>query len=362
MRLILFFFCFSCLSISAVADFRDAASLRDAMQEKQTQRWNALPADQGLILGKQIMGNRTVTYQEPVKEKGEVVYVRQVPPVEMQQRIESAAGVDPAAKQALLQHYPAAMNKVLGALSSQTGGQDMGMLMGLDGIGSFMAAAPTPGQIAAEREAEKKKQLADLDRFFETAKIVGTEVVGGRETYHLRSDNLEGQAQFEEGVDFEPQSADVWIDKEELVQVQMKFTGKLTRDNQARDMSIELLNSNFERVGPFFEPRHQVARMGGVLSPKEQQELKKAQAELAKFKQQLDAMPPNQQAMIKQMMGSKMEQFEKMASSGGIEMETIVERAMIGGVVEYGTQMASYAAGLPPEVLMEAGLPVSQQP
>ena len=66
--------------------------------------------------------------------------------------------------------------------------------------------------------------------------------------------------------------------------------------------------------------------------------------------------------MIKQMMGDKMKQFEKMASSGAIEVETLVYRAMVGGVVEYGVLMASYAAGIPMEVLGEAGLPILQQP
>ncbi|MCB1122414.1 MAG: hypothetical protein KJT03_12750, partial [Verrucomicrobiae bacterium] len=128
------------------------------------------------------------------------------------------------------------------------------------------------------------------------------------------------------------------------------------------NMSLEHVSSDFIQVGPFFEPRLQVSRMAGVLSPKEQKEMEKAQAEMAKFKKQLDAMPPSQQAMIKQMMGSKMEQFEKMASSGALEMETKIDMAFVGGTVQYATTMAHYAGGLPISQLKQSGLPVSQMP
>lgn len=353
------------LTLPAVsADFSDAQSLRDAMLDKQTARWNAIGA-RGLILGKRMMDNRTVTFHEAVHDGGRVAYVRHVPPIVMQQRMETAAGIDPMMKAALAQYYPQALSMVMAGLSSEvTGDVDTGMLMGLhQGMGSFMDAAATGAAKAIEEEQQdKQRQLADMDRFFQSAEIVGSEVVHGRETYHLRSTDAGGQIQQDEEAEFEPKSAEVWIDKAELVQVKMKVTGQLTRKGPPQDMVIELDNFNFKSVGPLFEPHRQISRMSGVLSKKEQQELKKAQAEMAKFKAQLDAMPPGQQAMVKQMMGNKLEQFEKMASSGAIEVETIVDRALIGGVVEYGTMMANYAAGIPLDELQAAGLPVPQQP
>ncbi len=363
---------FLCIFLLAVtvpvmaADFRNAQALRKAMLEKETQRWSSIEAGQGLILCKQLMGNRAVAFEEAVRKDGAVQFVHQVSPLEMQQRLESAAGIDPHQKHEFAKHYAEGLDKLYQGLASETGGADMRTLMGMQGAGDFlMAAAPSPEELARmrrEREADKQRQFADLDMFFDNAKIVGSETVEGRATYHLRSNSSGMQKQQDKDFEFEPQSADVWIDKEELVLVKLKTVGKLTSDGSTRKMTVEQINSDFKKKGPLFVPHHQVSRMGGVLSPKEQKQMQEAQKEMAKFKKQLESMPPGQQNMIRQMMGSKLEQFEKMASSGAIEMETIVDKASIGGIKEYSFMMANYAARIPINQLPADMNPFGQQP
>ena len=351
MRTFIFLFVSLCLTLSAAANFRNAQSLREAMQDKQTERWGNVPDGQALILCKRMAGNRVVTYHEPVRQDGKVVYVNHVDPNLLQQRLEHAAGIDPRVKRQAVQGYAQGMDMVMGGIANETGGMDPGLLMGMQGMGQFLnAAAPSSAELAAqaqERNAQRQKQIADLDQFFRTATIKGTEVVSGRECYPLHSSDAGGQVQHDRGVTFEPQSADLWIDKEELVQVKMKITGKLTEGGKPRQMVLEMISDDFRTVNPLFVSHHEVSMMKGLLNKKQQKQMDEAKKQLAEFRRQFDAMPPNQQAMIQQMMGPKMEQLEKMVSSGGIEMETFVDKAIIGGLEMYAKLMGAYMANLP---------------
>ena len=124
------------------------------------------------------------------------------------------------------------------------------------------------------------------------------------------------------------------------------ITGKLTREGQTRAMSLEVVNSDFEKVGPLFEPKHQVMRMGGVLSDKEKKQLQEAQAQLEEAKKQMAKLPKAQQDMMMAMMGDKFKMLENMAKSGGIEVETIVDNHQFGTVQEYAKQLGAYMANV----------------
>lgn len=365
-RLIIIFslFLLSLGSAGVAANFRNAQDLRNAMLDKQTAQWQFI---RGMIICQSMMGHTTVTFHEAVKDKkdGKVAFIRHVPPMEMQLRIEAAAGIDPKDKELFVKEYAKGLGNLLTGMQGETGA-DMGALLGMQGIGEFLGAgAPDEVELAkmyADWEADKQQQIADLEKFFSSAKIVGSEEVSGRPTYHLRSNTAAMKFPQEKGYIFEPKSAEMWIDKEELVQVKLKVVGKLTSDGQTRDMTIEQVESNFKKVDPLFISHQKVSRMAGVLGKKEQEQMEQAQKELAKFKAQLEKMPEQQRAMIKGMMGSKMEQFEKMASSGGIEMVTHIECVGFGGVEEYRYMMAHYAAGIPADQIPPLVNPFSQQP
>jgi len=343
-----------CLTLPAQAALNNAEEILEAMMDKRQELWSDLgPRKEGLIICKTVMDNKTVAYMEPVKSEHAWV-MRQVPPQEMQMRIEADEGMTPERKRAFAEGYVEGMEMLVEGLRSELGSNpeiDGALFMGMMGLDSFMdAAAPSQADIARMKAAEaanKQDMVMDYAQFMGTARLVGRETVEGREAYHLRSTDAGDEVQQNGDIRFTPKSADLWIDVEELVELKMKVVGDVEGNGQEREMFFELVNSDFDHVGDLFEPRRQVMRMGGVLSPQEEAQLEEAQAQMAEVRAQMDALPPAQKAMMERMMGDKLKMLENMAQTGGIETETRVVDWMIGGTQDYARLFLECAAGVP---------------
>jgi hypothetical protein len=99
---------------------------------------------------------------------------------------------------------------------------------------------------------------------------------------------------------------------------------------KSQPMTIEKLDLDYELIdGKLYEPKKQVMRLAGILSPKEEKQIKEAQVKLAEFQKQMDAMPTAQRDMIMKRMGPQMQMMEKMASGGGIEVVTEVHEIRV---------------------------------
>jgi hypothetical protein len=145
----------------------------------------------------------------------------------------------------------------------------------------------------------------------------------------LRADDL--NRALEGGNDqFTLQTISVWIDAEEYVPLRLKMDGIAKSGKKSQPMTIEKLDLDYELIdGKLYEPKKQVMRLAGILSPKEEKQIKEAQVKLAEFQKQMDAMPTAQRDMIMKRMGPQMQMMEKMASGGGIEVVTEVHEIRV---------------------------------
>jgi hypothetical protein len=180
-------------------------------------------------------------------------------------------------------------------------------------------------RIKAEQEAGAKMSSDAVSFLGEMTKVVGKETVNGRPAIHLVAEDL-NFPQSSGDSEFLLKTMHLWVDSEHYVPLKLEMDGIATSDGESRKMRIEREDQAYRTVegcGSMYEPQRTVMRIAGVLSPKEEAQMKEAQQKLAEFKTQMAAMPQAQQDMIRSRMGPQMEMMEKMAAGGGIEVVSL---------------------------------------
>jgi hypothetical protein len=162
--------------------------------------------------------------------------------------------------------------------------------------------------------------------FSDSAELVGTETVDGREAHHLVAGNLDRVRGFGEGGEFTLQTVNVWIDADEYVPLRMVMDGTLDTDGTARPVTIETIERDYREVpgSNMYEPYQQVMRLTGEMADETKRQMEEARAQLAEFDKQLAEMPESQRQMMMNMMGEQIEMMRKMAAGDGIEIVTDV--------------------------------------
>jgi hypothetical protein len=162
--------------------------------------------------------------------------------------------------------------------------------------------------------------------FSDSAELVGTETVDGREAHHLVAGNLDRVRGFGEGGEFTLQTVNVWIDADEYVPLRMVMDGTLDTDGTVRPVTIETIERDYREVpgSNMYEPYQQVMRLTGEMADETKRQMEEARAQLAEFDKQLAEMPESQRQMMMNMMGEQIEMMRKMAAGDGIEIVTDV--------------------------------------
>ena len=160
--------------------------------------------------------------------------------------------------------------------------------------------------------------------FSESAELVGTETVDGREAHHLIAENLERVRSFAEDGEFTLQTVNVWIDAAEYVPLRMVMDGTMDTDGTPRPVTIETIERDYREVpgSNMYEPYQQVMRLTGEMADETKRQMEEARAQLAEFDKQLAEMPESQREMMMNMMGEQIEMMRKMAAGDGIEIVT----------------------------------------
>jgi peptidoglycan hydrolase-like protein with peptidoglycan-binding domain len=190
--------------------------------------------------------------------------------------------------------------------------------------------------LEAAAEAERQEKAIDYDaraedtfdqmsRFMQTARLVGTETVEGREAYHLRATDL-NQVEEVDGKEYHMDSISMWIDKAEAVPLKMRMDGTLVSGSESKPMTLENIQTDYRRVpgSNMYESYRQVMRMTGMLSAEEEAEFKKAQKELDKLDKEMASMSPSQRQMMENMMGDQIKMMRNIANGGAFENEVVV--------------------------------------
>jgi hypothetical protein len=192
-------------------------------------------------------------------------------------------------------------------------------------MATFARATAEADEHISDGRAEATSNANDMSRFFNEAEFVGEEDVNGRVGKHIRAEDL-NISQMSDGQEFTMNNFSVWVDKEECVPLKFRMEGIATVDGQSREMFIERHDLDYRPVpnSSMYESYRQLMRMGGILGPAEMAQMAEAKTQLEEFDKQMASMPPSQQAMVKNMMGSQMEMMRKMVDTGAMEFETIV--------------------------------------
>lgn len=200
------------------------------------------------------------------------------------------------------------------------GGMYATMLRGAAAGKEEQAARDDPAAIAQERE--NVRALVN-----EKSEFRGKETIDGIETLLVVADNLDQRQVMEDGSEFTLNSMNMWIDAANDVPIRFRMEGEMRDGAETRQVRIEREEKDYRHVegcGRLYWPFSSVMRISGVMSPKEQAQMAEAQEKLAEFDKQLAQMPQAQRDMIMRQMGPRMEMMRKMASGGGIEIESHV--------------------------------------
>jgi hypothetical protein len=328
------------------------ADIIQRMNQKNQQRWQGI---ESYIVYKKMMDKPIITMHLPMRdENNQTIGFYQASPLQIQQMLEAVEGITPQMKRDFASGYMQGISMGLGALRSNvplSPQANMALDEGVLGAGLFFStAAPSDAQLAAMNAKDRaavKKSFEDMAKFIDTARVVGSESIEGRNAYHLRSTENGPTSNMGDGTEFTPEETHVWIDKEELVILKFNVTGSAKNQGQTRRFTIGVTNSDFkEAAGALFEPFKQVMSMGGVLNDKEMAKMREAQQKLAEFEQQMARMPPDQKAMMERMMGNQLEMFRNMASTGAMEILTEVKEIKIGDIHDYKDMLLVQAKAL----------------
>jgi len=201
------------------------------------------------------------------------------------------------------------------------------------------AAADRKDQRAAENPEADARSSADATERFKDATVLLEErrTIDGRPALGLFADNLnytDGSGDAEVTIN----SMTMWVDAERYVPLRLIMKGDMRADGETRPISIERDDMDYQSAagcGKLYKPMRSVMRIGGVLTPEQQAQMKEAQVQMAQFEQQMAQMPESQRAMIMRQMGPKIEMMKKMVSGGGLEVDyKVVEMRCNAGIPE----------------------------
>ena len=339
-----------CCALFNQARAEDAAAILDKVQAMQMERSEGVNC---YLVEQTVMGHRNVTLFERTAlnlDGTSFDTFRAVPQRELDarqgggarvltpQELEVFAGATEQTGAAISTEVDRGMQEAglpegfLGALGAGSADEpwaspDAGVMMG--SMAQFLrasAAAQVAGNAEAAADAAAGDAAAGMAAFQRKAKLVGTGKVGDSAAFHLRADNVNHRQQVEGGGEFVLNTVDMWIDKKMYVPLKMTMQGEMAAGGKKQAVEIEKIDRKYQAVpdSRMYESREQVMRLGGIMTPEQQKQMKEAQAQLADFKKQMAGMPKAQQDMMRNMMGPQLEMMENMAASGAFEVVTTV--------------------------------------
>jgi hypothetical protein len=355
------------MAVPTPALAQDAQSIMLSMREKQIERWKGV---QNYIVDQSIIGHRTQVKFDRVTVtgvEGDIYDIfRMAMPDEdpcnaaqegsmanmTPEQLEQAADAMEMTGQVMGDQIESDMKKMGVPTILLTGGSatpwasmDPRHMMGA-GAEMYRGAATGKRERAAER-AMPDTMTSDMATYAEVAELVGTELIDGRDAYHLQGKDL-NITQAQEDMRFVIQNVDMWIDASEYVPLRMTMDGTITAENETRPVTLEKLDLDYRQVADsnMYESFRQVMHMSGMLGPEEQAEMREAQKEIAEMEKQLAQMPQAQRDMIMAQMGPQMEMMRGMAAEDGIEMVTQIHNIIVNycGKPEVETMMAEAAS------------------
>lgn len=223
----------------------------------------------------------------------------------------------------------------------------------MTGQACFLLAAADAIQGLGKVSPETAQQIASaVRRANESFKYEGTDTVDGRPTHKIAVDDVGGSlAGGSPSTPVGPMVAgdpkvDVkamykWIDAEYLVPRKLRIEGVMHAEGQSREFFLEKLEQDYRNVpdSQLYEPYRTVLRMGGMLTPAQEAEMRESQGKLEEFERRMARMSPAERALTTRMMGDKIEQWRSLANGGAVEFVIITTAIVINPDFSSSTAM-----------------------
>ncbi|UCF18595.1 MAG: hypothetical protein JSU87_11680 [Gemmatimonadota bacterium] len=176
----------------------------------------------------------------------------------------------------------------------------------------------------------EQDELGDMYYAFmdvaKNARVEGKEKVDGRDCHVLLIDDFSGLDMGREGDDdFEPKKGLFYLDTDDYVLRRMVMDGTITADGQQKPVTLDAYFEDYREVAGMLHPFVMRMQMSGLQGSMSQEEIEEARKNLEEMKKQLAEMPESQRAMVEKMMGSQMENLEKMVNQGSMEFTITVK-------------------------------------
>ena len=165
-----------------------------------------------------------------------------------------------------------------------------------------------------------------LSWFMENAELVGEEAVDGKAAWKLRASEVDRSQVLDQG-EMSVSAMTIWIGKDGYLPLRMRMDGTAEIQGQARSVTMDMVASDFRAVpgSQLVEPFRRTVSMSGMMSGMDESQVAEAKRAMAEFEKQLAEMPESQREMMKSMMGPRIEQMRKMAESGSLDSEIVIE-------------------------------------
>jgi len=313
--------------LSTTPPLQDPVTVLRTMRERQAARWEAV-RNYTVVqdLGTGGLG-RVPLYHERIEVDGEIAF-RVVPEAEWSR---ATTGLTREETVAIAEGMATGLEMIGEAHEREAGGAMGGSIRGMTRDMAFFLR-----EVKHFDEDETREDAAGAARmaaaFARRARLSGRETVDGRPAHRIRAEGLQDVPMESQAGEprFVLQTVTLWVDTEHQVPLRLVMEGRVPGSDVP--VVIELHEQEYRAFGDLYEPTRRVMRLSGLMEAaatdprrkrdlqRAREETRKAQAELARMQDQLDAMPPAQRRLIEGTLNRARQQMEMLAKEGVIEV------------------------------------------
>jgi hypothetical protein len=348
--------CLFCLALTLSTFAQDAKSVLRMMHEKKQERLKDVEDYTMTMSLAAAMGMQTMIYNERITIDDAVTF-RQIPQAIYERDMQIAAGFPPP------EETSGHMAEALKMMAPHTN-QGLESTLDWDGMIAFAEAGAVAYDSISDGTEEAALNIQHKRMLLEKAKLVGKEQVAAtseknnraaqtKEAYHIVADNL-GDIELDQppgASEYKINSVSWWIDAQEYVPLAFEMNGEVDNKGEATPITIGGKNLDYRQVGPLYESHTNIYQISGLMSgmsEKDKKKMEKAKQDMAKAKADLEKLPPDQQAMMKQMMGDKFAEMENMLQGDNFEtrMDVVSIAVNEGPPATYGLGSVDFQPAL----------------
>lgn len=223
----------------------------------------------------------------------------------------------------------------------------------------FLLAGANAFESLGNITPESARKLAgEFERAMQTMQYQGTDTVEGRPTHKIAVEDLGGTLPAA-GPPAPPSDSPAdsaraevtamyrWIDAEYFVPRKLRIEGVMHAEGQSQEFFLEKLEQDYRNVpdSHLYEPYRTVLRMGGMLTPSQQAEMRESQGRLDELERRMAGMSPSERALTTRMMGDKIEQWRSLANDGAVEIVMVTTSIVINPDLSAGSTLMAPPAG-----------------